>query len=177
MSAPDGKVSYPTMLDRFPDSPLWGLHFLVPPDIAAKFVSGKDRRVICSLNGKVVIHCALMPNKETWFVMLNKDVVKKLGCNVGDELAIVMEKDESEYGMPMPEELKEVLAMDAMADKYFHKLTPGKQRSLIYIISKVKNSDSRIRKSLAVADHLTANKGEIDYKLLSEALKEYNKMQ
>ncbi len=85
-------------------------------------------------------------------------------------------KDESEYGMPMPEEFGEVLDQDHEADKYFHSLTAGKQRSLIYIVSKVKNTDSRIRKSLAIADHITANRGSIDYKLLNEAFKEYNKM-
>lgn len=171
------RAEFTSFLDRFPDSPLWGLHFLVPPEIAKQFVTGKDRRVICTVNDNVTLHCALMPNKETWFVMLNKEVVNKLGCKVGDQLLLSMVKDESEYGMPMPEELREVFGMDDVADRYFHKLTPGKQRSLIYIISKVKNSDSRIRKSLAIADHLTANKGEIDYKMLNEALKEYNKMQ
>ncbi|MBK8517794.1 MAG: hypothetical protein IPL55_16360 [Saprospiraceae bacterium] len=59
---------------------------------------------------------------------------------------------------------------------FFHALTPGKQRSLIYIVGKVKNTESKIRKSLAIADHLTSNKGKIDGKLLYEALKEYNKI-
>ena len=55
-------------------------------------------------------------------------------------------------------------------------LTPGKKRTLLYLVGNVKNSDSRIRKSLAIADHLTVNKGQIDFKLLNEAFKAYNKM-
>jgi Bacteriocin-protection, YdeI or OmpD-Associated/Domain of unknown function (DUF1905) len=169
-------VVFTTVIDRFPSSPLWGWHFLVPPDIAAAFVQGNDRRVVCTINNQLTIHCALMPNKETWFVMLNQGVQKKLKAPLHSDLNISMVKDTSEYGMPMPDEFREVLDQDDDASTYFHQLTPGKQRSLIYIVSKVKNTDSKIRKSLAIADHLTANKGKLDYKLLNEALKDYNKM-
>ncbi|MBC7885513.1 MAG: DUF1905 domain-containing protein [Saprospiraceae bacterium] len=169
------QVSFISVLSQFESSTLWGWHFLVPSTIAAQFVNGKDRRVICTIN-EIKLHCALMPNKETWFIMINQGVQKKLGVALNSEISVLIEKDTSKYGMPIPEEFQEVLLQDPDADRYFHKLTPGKQRSLLYIIGKVKNSESRIRKSLAIADHLTANKGEIDYKMLNEALKEYNRM-
>lgn len=169
-------VSFTSILTQFPSSPLWGWHFIVPAIIAKQFIQGKDRRVICTINDKVTLHCALMPNKDSWFIMLNQQIQKKLQTPLNSEITVSLIKDESEYGMPMPEELREVLDQDPAADTYFHSLTAGKQRSLIYIISKVKNTDSRIRKSLAIADHITANRGSIDYKLLNEALKEYNKM-
>lgn len=128
------------------------------------------------MNDTISMHCALMPNKENWFVMLNKQVFKKLNLPLNSVIEIKMIKDESEYGMPMPDEFREVLDQDPDADVYFHNLTPGKQRSLIYLVGKVKSSDSRIRKALAIADHLTANKGNIDYKLLNEAFKTYNNL-
>lgn len=167
---------FKTLLAKFPASPLWGLHFEVPADVAKLYIVGKDRRVICKINDEVSLHCALMPSKEIWFVMLNQQVVKKLNQPIGSEIIVSIEKDISEYGMPMPEEFKEVLDQQPDADHYFHALTAGKQRTLIYIVAKVKNSDSRIRKALAIADHITANKGQIDFKLLNEALKMYNKM-
>lgn len=168
-------VSFTTILTQFPSSPLWGWHFIVPGNIATQFIQGKDRRVICTINDEVTLHSALMPNKDTWFIMLNKQIQKKLQTPLNSKINVSLIKDESEYGMPMPEEFREVLDQDPAADKYFHALTAGKQRSLIYIVSKVKNTESRIRKSLAIADHITANRGTIEYKLLNEALKEYNK--
>ena len=171
-----GAVEFTSILSRFPSSPLWGWYFLVPTNIALPFVQGNDRRVVCIINDQLKLHCALMPNKDTWFIMINQGVQKKLKTPLGSEINISLIKDISEYGMPMPDELREVLDQDAEADTYFHKLTPGKQRSLIYIVNKVKSTDSKIRKSLAIADHLTANKGKLDGKLLYEALKEYNKM-
>jgi hypothetical protein len=170
------EVCFTAILSQFESSALWGWHFLVPNDVATSFVEGKNRRVVCTLNGHLVLHCALMPNKDTWFIMLNADVQKKLKAPLHTSIEVHLAKDNSQYGMPMPEEFQEVLSQDPMADAHFQALTPGKQRSLIYIISKVKNTDSRIRKSLAIADHLTANNGEIHSKLLYEALKTYNKM-
>lgn len=167
---------FETILDKFQSSPLWGLHFEVPAEIAKIFIEGNDRRVICTINNNITLHCALMPAKNIWFVMLNQQVVKILNQTLGTKITVQIKKDDSEYGMPMPEELKEVLDQQPEADHYFHALTAGKQRTLIYIVAKVKSSDSRIRKALAIADHITANKGQIDYKLLNEALKMYNKM-
>jgi hypothetical protein len=167
---------FETVLDKFQSSPIWGLHFLVPNEIAKSFIDGNDRRVICTINDQITLYSGLMPAKDIWFVMLNQQVVKKLNQPIGSEITVSIEKDISEYGMPMPEEFKEVLDQQPDADHYFHALTAGKQRTLIYIVAKVKNSDSRIRKALAIADHITANKGQIDFKLLNEALKMYNKM-
>ncbi len=169
-------VTFSTTITHFISSPLWGYYFPVSNEIASLFINGNNRRVICTLNDTISLHCALMPNKENWFVMLNKQVFKKLNLPLNSVIEVKMIKDESEYGMPMPDEFREVLDQDPDADVYFHNLTPGKQRSLIYLVGKVKSSDSRIRKALAIADHLTANKGNIDYKLLNEAFKAYNNL-
>jgi hypothetical protein len=117
-----------------------------------------------------------MPNKDVWFITMNQGNVKKLNIGSNSEIQVVMSKDTSEYGMPIADEFREVLDQEPLADKYFHALTPGKQRTLLHIINTVKNTESRIKKSLAIADHIVANKGTINYKMLNEAFKEYNKM-
>jgi hypothetical protein len=170
------EVTFNAVLLQFPSSPLWGLHFIVPADIAQTFINGKNRRVICTVNDTLTLHCALMPNKDTWFIMLNQEVRKKLKIAVNQDIKVVLAMDDSEYGMPMAEELREVLYQDPIADQYFHALTPGKQRSLIYLINKIKSPDIRILKCLVISDHLTANSGKIDSKMLYEALKNYSHM-
>jgi len=169
-------ITFKAELAHFESSPLWGWHFLVSDEVARSFMDGNDRRVICKINGEMTIHCALMPNKGTWFVMLNQDIIKKLKLILHVVVTVEMMKDESQYGMPMPDEFQEVLYQEPDASKYFHELTPGKRRSLLYIVGKVKNSESRIKKSLAISDHLMANKGKLDYKMLNDAFKEYNRM-
>ena len=167
------KTRLETIFSRF-DHGLWGFYLPVPESIASEFVNGKDRRVEVCINEKITLHSALMPDKGLWFIMLNKQVVKKLGLQLGDRVSITIEKDHSEYGMPMPEEMFVCLEQDEIASDYFSRLSPGKQRSLIYLVSKIKNPDLRIRKSLAILYHLNANEGQLDYKMLNETFKDFN---
>ncbi len=151
---------------------LWGAHFEVPKRIAAQLIKGQDRRVICSLNGEAEYQCALLPHGNGSFVItVNKKLRDKLHLKPGTEVEVRLRKDESAYGLPMPEELREVLRQDSRADKLFHALTPGKQRTLLYIVGNVKDTDRRIMRAITIAEHLKSNDGTIRYKQLSEAMK------
>ena len=89
-------------------------------------------------------------------------------------MAVLMSLEASKYGVDMPEELQAALDQDPLAMEFFDLLTPGKQRNLIYLVNKVKNTNSRINKALAIIDHLTEMQGKLDFKLLNEKIKEYN---
>jgi len=131
-------INFKSIVSQFESSPLWGWHFLVPDDIASMFVDGKDRRVVCTINDILKLHCALMPSKDTWFVMMNQPNIKKLNVALHGEINVAMQKDTSDYGMTMADEFREVLDQELSADKYFHALTPGKQRTLLHIVNSVK---------------------------------------
>ena len=135
-------------------------------------MDGKDRRVICRLNDQIEFPCAIMfKGEDYFFVNVNKPTRTKLRLEVGNKVEVEMWKDDSEYGMPMPEELAEIFLMDPEADKAFHALTKGKQRSLIYIVGKPKSSDIRIRKAVAMTEYVKSCKGVVDFKVLNEAMK------
>jgi len=150
-----------------------GWHFLVvEPKIVAKFgFEGSSRRVLCSIKGAEPFPCALMPWGDIFYIMVNKLRRVELGLNVGDTVDVVLEKDDSKYGMPMCEELAEVLKQDPEGSKLFHSLTAGKQRSMIYYIGKVKDIDKRIHTALVFLEHLKDNDGKIIYEALKEELK------
>lgn len=88
-----------------------------------------------------------------WSVFVNQNIRKQSMINAGDELNVTLEKDKSAYGAQMPLELAELLNQDDRGSKYFHALTPGKQRTLMYIVSKI-NTNSRLNKVLAIVHHL-----------------------
>ena len=156
---------------------LFGYHFELDPKIAEEFIEGKDRRVICTINDTLKFHCGIMFKGEgETYINLNKDYVKKLGIKLGDIFTFTLEKDRSEYGMPMPEELGELLAMDEDASKHFHALTRGKQRNLIYIVAKPKTSNTRLNKALAITEFLKLNNGILDFKALNQFFKVFNKI-
>ena len=167
-------VSFTTTLETF-NTDLWGHHVVVPTKIAEELMAENgNRRVVCRLNDTVSTHSALMPSGGAWFILVNKKTRAKLGLLVGQKIDIQLESDTTEYGMPMPEEFGVLLDQDEEGNAFFQELTPGKQRSLIYIVSKVKNTDSRINKALAIMHHLKEQNGEVDFKRLNETIKEYN---
>ena len=164
---------FTTTLQKF-DSNLWGFHLPVPTGIAEEFIEGNDRRVFCNINNAIQIHGALMPYSEGYFLLLNKDLVKRLQLSIGGDVQLQLEKDKSEFGMPMPESFHALLDQDDEGNHYFEKLTPGRKRSLIHVVGKVKNIDSQLNKGLAILHHLKLEEGKLDYKKLNQLIKEFN---
>lgn len=155
------------------ESNTWGHIVRVPDEIAEwQLKENKSKRIVSRYNDDVEVQQALLSSGDGfYFLLVNKKVLKKLGVLVGQTVTVEIRKDNSKYGLPMPEEFREVLNQDEQADKIFHSLTAGKMRSLLHIAGNVKNSEKRIQRSLAIAHHLKRNKGEIDYKGLQEDLK------
>jgi len=163
-------------VEDFTDSSLWGHHIMVPHDISTALKKDYGTRIIAHLNDVLSIHCALLSDgKGQYYFMLNKEVRKKLHLTVGKSLNVLLEPDQSKYGMPMPEELGELLALDEDGSKYFHKLTPGKQRNLIHMVGKHKTEDTRIRKALVIVNYLKNAHGNLNFQELNQAFKESNK--
>ncbi|MFD2200809.1 YdeI/OmpD-associated family protein [Shivajiella indica] len=169
------KTTFKSNLENFHSS-LWQYHTPIPDEIAIEFIEGDNKRIICQLNDLPPYPAALMKTKDYWFVLINKSLLEKLKIQEGETLTISIEKDHSEYGHEMPEELQVLLDQDNLGNQYFHTLTKGKQRSLVYLVTKVKNSNSRLNKSLAIIEHLKEVKGKLDYKKLNEKIKYYNNL-
>jgi hypothetical protein len=169
MSKP--KDTFIATLDRV-DSNLYHTHIIIPKKIAEKYIDADNRRVICTLNASETYHAALMhAGNGDYMIMVNAQLRKKLRLNDGAEVQVSLRKDESEYGLPLPEEFKELLKQDIAGEELFHKLTMGKQRTLLYIIAKPKSSALRIRNGIVVLEHLKRNKGVINYKQLNVDMK------
>jgi len=163
-------VKFKTILDHAPETSGW--HFLVIEKRTADRLSFKDqyKRVVCSINGGEPFQCALMPSRGKFYIIVNKKKRETLGIAAGDKVAVELAIDESKYGLPMPEEFREVLDQDPDGDKFFHKLTPGKQRSLLYYLGNIKDIDQRIHQALLIVDHIKEH-GKVIDKVLYQELK------
>ncbi len=151
---------------------LWGAHFVVPDFVAQVFVNNDARRVVCLLNEKIEYQCALLPKGDgSFLITVNKKIRDSLGLKAGSPLRISLRKDDSEYGLPMPEELAEVLAQDDEWIRLLHALSPGKIRTLLYIVAQVKDPDKRVARALAIVEHLKKNGGKINYRQLNEEMR------
>ncbi len=111
-------------------------------------LGGFKVRLLCKINNNESFPCAAMPIGDgSGFLMLSKEKYKKLNLNNEEEFNIELTKDESEFGMPIPEELEEILNQDPEGKKRFIELAPGKQRNIIYYTSKIKNQQLRVERA------------------------------
>jgi hypothetical protein len=167
-----------TKLENFGDSSnLLGGHFVVDDIVVQKIKSKNTKRLICTLNKQEKIHCALQSmGNGTYFVMVNKTLQKKLNVLNGESIGVTLEVDKSKYGIPMPEEMAEILSQDENINQLFHLLTPGKQRSLLYQIGIPKTTESRIKKAILITRYLSEMKGKIDFREMNEYLKTNGKL-
>jgi putative transposon-encoded protein len=136
------------------------------------FPDKRFKRVVCRINGAEGFQCALMPSGTGGFIItVNKKKREACRVRVGELVNVELELDTSKYGLPMPEELREVLAQDPEADRLFHALTPGKQRSLLYQANQKTDVDLRIHRALIIVGHLKENDGAVDWRALGHELK------
>lgn len=154
-------VKIKTILTRSPADSGW--HFLmIEPEVVARFgFEGKSKRIVCTINGGEGFQCAFLPSGDMFYIVVNKKKRDALGIVAGDVVDVLLAKDESKYGLPMPEEFAEVLRQDPEGDQMFHALTAGKQRSLLYLLSKPKDIDVRIHQALMIVEHLKDNDGQV----------------
>ena len=156
------------------DSKVWGRVLWVPfEDIAPIKALGK--RFIIELNKAHVYHGAWIPTAagEGYFY-INRGVEKKLGLIDGDLVNIDLYEDQSEFGAPLFDAFREVLDQDEFGWSHFSKLTPGAQRNLIHFVQNLKSQEIQVRRAFVVVDHLNAQQGKIDYKLLNAEMKAAN---
>lgn len=112
-------------------------------------------RVICTVNNKLSFQGGLVALGEgSAYITLNAKRMKELGVKLGSEVTISLAKDESEFGMEVPEELSELLKQDPEGKKRFETLSPGKQRYIIHYVSSVKSSHLRADRAVLLISNL-----------------------
>lgn len=151
--------------------------FPIPAQVVAPLLARPENpfRVIINVNGQGLIHSGLMPDgKGNYFVTVSKNIRQRFGLKEGDEVRLTIHPDDSDYGMPLPEELAELWALDEEAKRLFHALTPGKQRGLIYQVDKPKGAATRVKKAVQIHEYLKQSGGILDYKELNAFMKADN---
>jgi hypothetical protein len=165
-------VTFETELVTAGQKPVYHYLYIERELVAPLGIRGIIRRVTCTLNDKVSFPCSLMGNaKGAYKISVNKEHRNTAGIVPGDTCKVTLVRDDSEYGIPVPPELVEVLDQDPAAKKLFESLTNGRRRVIVWHVDKVKDTDERICRALIILEHVKNNCGEIDDKKLYEELK------
>jgi hypothetical protein len=154
---------------------LWGWYIPLDDLMVQEIKDRGWKRLIAYIDDAEPLHCAVVPlGNGLKGITLNKPFVKKNAFVLDQKLHLVIKEDTSKYGMPLSEEFSATLESDPEALVHFENLSPGKQRNLIYFADNVKSSNIRIRRALVVMEHLKMHGGKIDFKALSQEMKEAN---
>jgi hypothetical protein len=130
-----------------------GMHYFLVRPAQVQKLAGVNR-VLCDLNGET-FHCALMAKKDGGhYVTIGLKLMKKLKLDVGMVVKPSFSTDVSKYQFEMPKEFSTLLKQDKEVHKIFKSLTPGNQRSLLYLIQQPKSIEKRIERSLLIAERL-----------------------
>ncbi len=132
------------------------MYFLrIPALFGNQLSNGKRVRLVCTLAGRLRFQCALQRLGDgDFFITLNKKNRLSLGLKDGSRVDTQLEADRSKYGLDMPEELAEMLVQEPEADRVFHQLTAGRQRSFIFWVSYARSSDKRLERALILVEKL-----------------------
>ena len=130
---------------------------LIPEKYALPFCDTSKTRVkvIAEFEGRsITFHAALQKSKVGYLMIFGKRYQKELGVFPNDYFQLQLFEDNSRYGVDIPEELEAVLQSDEEVSEIFHSFTPGRIRGMIYTIARYKHSQTRIDKSLLLAENL-----------------------
>lgn len=129
----------------------------LPLEVVKPFVDKGHKRVkvVASFEDKSIsFHAALQKRQGRYFMMFSKNNQKTLGIFPNDYFQLQFFEDTSKYGVDVPEEFEAVMLSDYEAYQIFENLTIGKKRGIIYMISRYKNSQTRIDKSILLCENL-----------------------
>ena len=145
----------------------------LPEAVDAALKAENVKRVEITLNKEVTYTGPILSKGAALgrYLVINAPLRKKLSLEDGDEVHVSLKPDESPYGLPMPEELGELLAIDKEANALFHDLTPGRQRRIIQISSANKTEETRLRKAVRCIDYLKLAGLKFDYGQLMDYMK------
>lgn len=130
---------------------------LLSDKIIKPFLDKNQKRVkvIARFEDKEIsFYGAIQKRGDHHYMMFGKRYQKELGVFPNDYFQIQFFKDTSKYGVEMPEELEAVLLSDFDAYEIFDSFTNGKKRGIIYEISRYKNTQTKIDKSLILCENL-----------------------
>lgn len=133
-----------------------GMHYLeLPNEAADEMRATGHKRWVCTIQDALTWHCGLLPTGDrTWFVVLSKAKMNAVEAHVGDWLNVDMVPDTSKYGMPLPEDLAELLADDPEFERKFDAMLPGKRRNAIHQIATAKSTETAAKRIIKLMESL-----------------------
>lgn len=118
----------------------------VPGEIATNLQLEKTPRLrVVGEIGEVPFKGALHPVRGQWYILLSKKMLARIGCSHGDHVDVHFRPDRQDT-VDVPAVLQTALADDDELRDLWDGQTPGKQRSLAYLVASAKTPPTQLKR-------------------------------
>lgn len=143
------------------------------PDILAQLPGRKEKgdfnqRLLVTLDSKIQWQAGVLALGEgSGLITVQQNRLKKLGKTLGDSVLVRLEKDESEFGVPVAEEIIEYWNQVPESKMRFDALTPGMKRYILNYVDTAKSKEKRAERThLLMSNLLLAPQGKETFRFL-----------
>ena len=127
---------------------------VVPAEVLEALGGKAPKRVIITIRGHA-LRLGLLPLEGGGrYLMLNKDVCRTVGIELGQALEISIAPDPAPDHVDLPAELAEALAAWPEAEMAFNRYKPAHRRAMAWRVAEARQSETRIRRAVTLAERL-----------------------
>ena len=127
---------------------------VVPAEVLASMQNSASMRVVVTINGHSV-RLGLLPLAGGGrYLMLNKDVCRSVGIEVGQQLTVGIAPDPHPDHVDLPAELAEALAAWPEAETAFNHYSGAHRRAMARLVAEGKQPETRIRRAVTLTARL-----------------------
>ena len=134
-----------------------GYFFLkIDAEIVNQFKNKRQTRFLCTLEKNLTFQCGLNHLGDgNFFIILSAKNLQTVDKKLGDKIHYELNEDPNPLGVEMPEVLDAVLEQDETLKTTFESLTLGKKRNVIHQITKIKDIDKQVQKTIKLINDST----------------------
>ncbi|MCC3153249.1 YdeI/OmpD-associated family protein [Hymenobacter sp. BT770] len=127
---------------------------VVPAEVLKQLGGKTAKRVICTVQGHA-LRLGLLPLEGGGrYLMLNKDVCRAVGIELGQELVVAIETDPNPDHVDLPDELAEALAAWPEAETAFNNYSGSHRRAMARLVDEAKQRETRVRRAVQLVERL-----------------------
>ncbi len=126
----------------------------VDAEIVSQFENKRKTRFICKLDNKISFQCGLNHLGDgNFFIIISSKNLKLIDRQLGEIIPFELMEDPNPLGIDLPETFKILLEQDEELKNKFDVLTDGKKRSILVQISKIKDIDKQISRTIELINN------------------------
>lgn len=127
---------------------------VVPAEVIEALGGKSAKRVIVTIHGQA-LRLGLLPLEGGGrYLMLNKDVCRAVGIELGHWLDVAIEPDPNPDHVDLPPELAEALTAWPEAETAFHTYSGAHRRAMARWVDEAKQSETRARRAVTLTERL-----------------------